>query len=137
MLDYAVQAANQSMKNTPASFSVYVSYLTLQWIKEQGLEKIEAQNNRKAKTLYDAIDASSLFKGTVAQEDRSLMNVCLVIGDAALEKKFSELATENGIVGIEGHRSVGGFRASIYNAMPQSGVDTLVQLMEEFERISG
>ncbi len=137
MLDYAVQAANQSMKNTPASFSVYVSYLTLQWIKEQRLEKIEAQNNRKAQTLYDAIDASSLFKGTVAKEDRSLMNVCFVIGDAALEKKFSELATENGIVGIEGHRSVGGFRASIYNAMPQSGVDTLVQLMEEFERISG
>jgi phosphoserine aminotransferase len=133
MVDYAVQAANQSMKNTPAVFPVYVSYLTLQWIKKNGLDKIEAQNKLKAKTLYDAIDASSLFKGTVAKEDRSQMNVCFVIGDAALEKKFSDYATENGIVGIEGHRSVGGFRASIYNAMPQSGVDTLVQLMREFE----
>lgn len=134
IIDYQKQIANGSMKNTPSVFAVYVSYLTLQWIKAQGLKNIETQNIRKARKLYTAIDTSILFKGTVAKEDRSLMNVCFVMNEKTLESEFSQFAKDNGIAGIDGHRSVGGFRASIYNAMPESGVDTLIQLMQEFER---
>jgi phosphoserine aminotransferase len=145
MLDYRVHIKGESMINTPAAFSVYVSYLTLQWIKKQGLQAIEERNNRKAQKLYAAIDASSLFKGTVAHEDRSLMNVCFNIpsttlpaeGGAStnmLEDKFIAFAANYGIVGIKGYRTVGGFRASIYNAMPESGVDTLIETMQEFEK---
>ena len=145
MLDYSVHIKGESMINTPAVFAVYVSYLTLQWIKKQGIQAIEERNNRKAKKLYDAIDASSLFQGTVATEDRSLMNVCFNIPSTtlpaeggtstnALEDKFIAYASAQGIVGIKGYRTVGGFRASIYNAMPESGVDTLVEAMKEFER---
>ena len=134
IIDYQKQIANGSMKNTPSVFAVYVSYLTLQWIKAQGLKNLETQNIRKANKLYNAIDASALFKGTVAKEDRSLMNVCFVMNEKTLESEFSKFAKDNDIAGLDGHRSVGGFRASIYNAMPESGVDALIQLMQEFER---
>ena len=145
MLDYRAHIKGASMVNTPSAFSVYVSYLTLQWIKKQGIQAIEERNNRKAGKLYAAIDASSLFKGTVAYEDRSLMNVCFNIPSTTLpteggantnllEDKFIAFAAGYGIVGIKGYRTVGGFRASIYNAMPESGVDTLIEAMKEFEK---
>jgi phosphoserine aminotransferase len=134
MVDYQVQIANGSMKNTPGVLPVYVSYLTLQWIKEKGLNNIEQQNNTKAAMLYEAIDNSSLFKGTVSKEDRSKMNVCFVMEDKNLEPLFAQYAKENGLIGLEGHRSVGGFRASIYNAMPLSGVESLILAMKEFEK---
>jgi phosphoserine aminotransferase len=132
MIDYRVQIENGSMKNTPSVFAVYASYLTLQWIKKESLDSIYAVNKRKAQKLYDAIDSSEIFFGNVAKEDRSMMNVCFSLRDKSREAAFSALAKEKGIVGIEGHRSVGGFRASIYNAMPESGVDTLIAVMKEF-----
>jgi len=133
MVDYRVQIEAAPMKNTPSVFAVYASYLMLEWTKKQGLQNIYAANAHKAHKLYDAIDSSGLFKGNVAKEDRSLMNVCFTMKDKAQEPKFSAYAKERGIVGIEGHRSVGGFRASIYNAMPESGVDALIQAMKDFE----
>lgn len=134
MLDYALHIEKESMLNTPSVFAVYVSYLTLQWIKKEGIKTIEERNERKAKKLYDAIDASNLFIGTVAKEDRSVMNVCFDLKDKSLEGKFNAHVSTHGIVGIKGHRSVGGFRASIYNALPESGVDVLVDAIQEFER---
>lgn len=133
MLDYRLHIEKESMLNTPSVFAVYVSYLTLQWIKKQGIKNIETQNLRKAQMLYAAIDASPLFKGTVAKDDRSVMNVCFGLNDPALEQKFISFAEAKGITGIKGHRSVGGFRASIYNALPESGVAVLVQAIQEFE----
>lgn len=133
MIDYRVHIENASMKNTPSVFAVYCSYLVLNWIKEQGLKNLYLHNERKAQCLYEAIDDSKIFKGNVAKEDRSMMNVCFTAYDRALEPKFSELAKTKGLVGIEGHRSVGGFRASIYNAMPESGVEALIGAMKEFE----
>jgi phosphoserine aminotransferase len=133
MLDYRLHIEKESMLNTPSVFAVYVSYLTLKWIKQQGLKNLEETNKRKAKRLYDAIDASPLFEGTVAKEDRSVMNVCFAAKDKTLEEKFIAFTAAREIVGIKGHRSVGGFRASIYNAMPESGVDVLVAAMKEFE----
>lgn len=134
MIDYHIQIENGSMKNTPSVFAVYASYLTLQWIKKQGLSNLYENNKRKAQKLYDAIDQSGLFFGNVKKEDRSEMNVCFSLRDKGLESAFSAFAKEKGIVGIEGHRSVGGFRASIYNAMPESGVDVLIGVMKEFEK---
>ena len=134
MLYYRVHFEKQSMHNTPSVFSVYVSYLTLQWIKKQGLKTLEEINVRKANKLYAAIDNSNLFQGTVAKDDRSLMNVCFVMKDKTLEEKFLAFAQQQGAVGIKGYRTVGGFRASIYNAMPESGVDVLIEAMKEFER---
>jgi phosphoserine aminotransferase len=137
MADYRLQIEKQSMLNTPSVFAVYVSWLTLKWIKQQGLKSIEERNVRKAKKLYDAIDASSLFTGTVAREDRSLMNVCFGMIDKQLEETFLDFAAKEGIAGIKGYRTVGGFRASIYNAMPEAGVDKLIEVMKEFERNKG
>jgi phosphoserine aminotransferase len=141
MLDYRVHIEKQSMHNTPSVFAVYVSYLTLQWIKKKGLKALEEVNIRKATKLYDAIDASALFEGRVAKEDRSLMNVCFRLKETAdsnrskaLEEKFLAFASQRNIAGIKGYRTVGGFRASIYNAMPESGVDALVETMNDFER---
>ncbi|MDB5284368.1 MAG: 3-phosphoserine/phosphohydroxythreonine aminotransferase [Bacteroidota bacterium] len=139
MADYRVHIDKDSMHNTPSVFAVYVCWLTLKWIKQQGLKTIEEKNMRKAKNLYDAIDASSLFEGSVARDDRSLMNVCFRIDKnlsnaATVEEKFLQYANEQGMVGIKGYRTVGGFRASIYNAMPESGVQALVEVMKEFER---
>ncbi|HLP20019.1 MAG TPA: 3-phosphoserine/phosphohydroxythreonine transaminase [Chitinophagales bacterium] len=133
MLDYRKHIEKEGMLNTPSVFAIYVSYLTLLWIKKEGIQNIEARNKRKAAKLYAAIDNSELFEGTVAKEDRSLMNVCFNVKDKALEEKFVQFTQAREIVGIKGHRSVGGFRASIYNAMPESGVDVLCQAINEFK----
>jgi phosphoserine aminotransferase len=134
MADYRAHIEKQSMLNTPSVFAVYVSWLTLKWIKAQGIKAIEERNIRKAQKLYGAIDSSKLFYGTVNKEDRSLMNVCFKMRDSQLEEKFIEYASSLGIVGIKGYRTVGGFRASIYNAMPESGVDILIQAIRDFEQ---
>ena len=136
MIDYRVQIENGSMKNTPSVFAVYASYLTLQWIKKQGLTNIYATNTHKAQKLYEAIDKSGVFFGNVAKGDRSMMNVCFSLRDRSLEAKFSTFAKERGIVGIEGHRSVGGFRASLYNAMPESSVDVLISAIQDFAEVN-
>jgi phosphoserine aminotransferase len=134
MMDYSLYIKKESMLNTPSVFAVYVSYLTLQWIKKEGIKNIEARNQRKAKVLYDAIDASAIFEGTVTKEDRSVMNVCFRLHDTSLEEKFVAFCKERNIVGIKGHRSVGGFRASIYNAFPESGCVALAEAIKEFEQ---
>ena len=122
------------MLNTPPVFAIYVSMLTLRWLKENGgVAEMEKRNNQKAALLYNAIDNSSIFNATAEKEDRSKMNVCFVMEDQALEKKFLDFAKENNIYGIKGHRLVGGFRASLYNALPLSSVQYLVEKMKEFE----
>lgn len=138
MLDLRVHIEKQSMFNTPAVFSIYVMHETLKWVKAQGgVVEIQKRNIRKAETLYSEIDRNSLFVGTAAKEDRSLMNVCFVMapGYETLEKDFLAFAVERGMVGIKGHRSVGGFRASIYNASSQEDVEALVACMKEFEQL--
>jgi len=133
MLDYKLMAENGSMYNTPPVFAVYVSMLNLRWLKSKGgIAEIEKENNAKAKALYDEIDRNPLFKGPCAVEDRSKMNVCFVMENPELEKPFLKLAEEKGIVGIKGHRSVGGFRASMYNALPITSVHVLIDAMQEF-----
>lgn len=138
IMDYRNHIKEGSMLNTPPVFAVYVCMLTLRWLKAQGgaaaMEKI---NNEKAALLYAAIDDSPLFTGTVNKEDRSKMNVCFVMKDPSLEQAFLDYTKENGIVGIKGHRSVGGFRASLYNALPASSVQVLVQLMKDFSDKKG
>ncbi|HSN08980.1 MAG TPA: 3-phosphoserine/phosphohydroxythreonine transaminase [Hanamia sp.] len=135
IMDYRNHIQSKSMLNTPPVFAVYVSMLTLRWLKENGgVEAMEQLNNEKATLLYNAIDNSKIFKGTVVNEDRSKMNVCFVMDDAEQEKKFLEFSKQNNIYGIKGHRSVGGFRASLYNALPLSSVKYLVEKMEEFEK---
>lgn len=133
MMDFAVHIANKSMKNTPAVFSVYITYLTLQWIAKTGLTEIGKRNREKANLLYDYIDQSDFYMGTVKKEDRSEMNVCFLLKEASLEKDFFAYAKSNGIIGIEGHRSVGGCRASIYNALPIESVQALIKVMEEYK----
>ena len=135
IMDYRNHIQAKSMLNTPPVFAVYVSMLTLRWLKENGgVDAMEKVNNQKASLLYNAIDNSKIFKGTVEKEDRSKMNVCFVMGDAEKEKAFLDFAKQNDIYGIKGHRSVGGFRASLYNALPLSSVQHLVEKMEEFEK---
>jgi len=135
IMDYQNHIKAASMLNTPPVFAVYVSMLTLRWLKENGgVDAMEKINNQKADLLYNAIDNSNLFKPTAAKEDRSKMNVCFVMEDAEKEKVFLEFAKQNNIYGIKGHRSVGGFRASMYNALPLSSVEYLVEKMAEFER---
>jgi len=133
MLDYSTHVAKESMHNTPSVFAVYVSLLTLRWIDAKGLDAIEKENDIKAQTLYRAIDASTIFEGTVQHEDRSKMNVCFRLKDKSQEAQFLKFAEENNLFGLAGHRSVGGFRASIYNAMPLEGVQHLVKAIQEFE----
>ncbi len=134
MMDYRNHIEEGSMLNTPPVFAVYTCMLTLRWLKKQGgVKAIEKINNEKAALLYAEIDRNSLFKGTVEKEDRSKMNVCFVMNDSSKEAAFLQYATEKGIIGIKGHRSVGGFRASLYNAMPLSSVEVLVDLMKAFE----
>ena len=134
MLDYKIHADNGSMYNTPPCYTIYMCKLVLEWIKSiGGLDAMKARNEAKAKILYDYLDSSKLFKGTVVPEDRSLMNVPFVIGDDELEKKFISEAEQNGFVNLKGHRTVGGMRASIYNAMPIEGVEKLVEFMAKFE----
>lgn len=138
MLDYAVHIKDGSMHNTPSTFGIYVSLLTMEWIKERGgILGIDKLNDEKAKKLYDEIDRNAMLQGVAATEDRSKMNVVWTMKDKSLEKPFASMALEAGCIGIEGHRSVGGFRASIYNAMPMEGVNTLIDVMKEFERKNG
>ena len=136
MLDYKTHISKGSMFNTPPCLPIYSALQTLKWYKEQGgVEAMEKIDKIKAAKLYDAIDSSKLFVGTANAEDRSIMNVCFVMKPeyADLEKAFIDFASEKGIVGIKGHRSVGGFRASIYNAMPLESIETLISTMKEFE----
>ena len=135
MFNYQTHADNGSMFNTPPCYTIYVMKLVLEWIKNEigGLEQMQAINEKKAKMLYDFLDNSKLFKGTVVPEDRSLMNVPFVTGNEELDAKFVKEATAAGFVNIKGHRSVGGMRASIYNAMPVAGVEALVAFMKKFE----
>ena len=137
MLDYRTHVKKGSMFNTPPCLPIYSALQTLKYYKQMGgIKVMEKMDLEKAAILYDAIDSSKMFVGTAAPEDRSIMNVCFVMKDEykELESEFIEFATSQGMVGIKGHRSVGGFRASIYNAMPKSSVEALVATMKEFER---
>jgi phosphoserine aminotransferase len=137
MLDYNTHIKKGSMFNTPPVFPIYVSMLTMQWVIDNGgLEGMDKRNTEKAELLYSEIDRNPLFKGHAAIEDRSKMNVTFNINDSDRESAFVSFCEERGISGIKGHRSVGGFRASIYNAMDLEGVQVLVDAMQEFERIS-
>ena len=134
MLTYKVHNDNGSMYNTPNCFNIYVCGKVFKWLKKMGgLEVMKARNDEKAKILYDFLDESKLFKGTVRKEDRSLMNVPFVTGDKDLDAKFVKEAKAAGFENLKGHRSVGGMRASIYNAMPMEGVKALVEFMKKFE----
>ncbi|MBS6560764.1 MAG: 3-phosphoserine/phosphohydroxythreonine transaminase [Clostridiales bacterium] len=135
MLRYKTHADANSLYNTPPAYGIYICGKVFQWIKDQGgLEAMKERNEKKASILYDYLDESKLFKGTVQKEYRSLMNVPFVTGDDALDAKFIKEATERGFVNLKGHRTVGGMRASIYNAMPMEGVQKLVEFMKEFEQ---
>jgi phosphoserine aminotransferase len=132
MLNYQIHIDKESMYNTPAVFPVYVSMLTLQWLKDLGgIEAIEKINIAKANLLYDEIDKNPSFQGTAAKEDRSNMNVTFLLTDESKKNTFDQLCKDAGIIGIEGHRSVGGYRASIYNAMPIESVQVLVDIMKK------
>ncbi len=134
MLNLKVQADNGSMYNTPPCYGIYICGKVFQWIKSLGgLDAMQKRNEEKAAVLYDYLDNSTMFKGTVRKEDRSLMNVPFIIGDADLEAKFVSEAKAAGLENLKGHRTVGGMRASIYNAMPKEGVETLVEFMKNFE----
>jgi phosphoserine aminotransferase len=134
VMDYRLQAEADSMLNTPATYAMYVAGLVFKWLKTQGgLAAMEKQNIEKAKLLYDFLDQSRFFANPVAKEDRSRMNVPFTLKDAALDGAFLKGAEERGMVQLKGHRSVGGMRASIYNAMPLEGVQRLVEYMKEFE----
>ncbi len=135
MLKYKTHADNGSMYNTPPTYGIYMCGKVFKWLKKQGgLEAMKAHNEKKAAILYDFLDSSELFKGTVRKEDRSLMNVPFVTGNEELDAKFVKEAKEAGFENLKGHRSVGGMRASIYNAMPIEGVEKLVEFMKEFEK---
>ncbi len=138
MLNYQTHVEKGSMFNTPPVIPIYTALETLRWIKKNGgVEEMDRRAHERAEILYSEIDRNKLFRGTVATEDRSLMNICFVMNDEYkdLEKPFLEYATEHGMVGIKGHRSVGGFRASCYNAMPVEGVKALVKCMQDFEAL--
>ena len=138
MLKYKTHADNGSMYNTPPAYGIYICGKVFKWLKKMGgLEAIKAYNEKKAAVLYDFLDQSKMFKGTVEKKDRSLMNVPFVTGDADLDAKFLKEATDAGFVNLKGHRIVGGMRASIYNAMPIEGVEKLVAFMAEFEKNNG
>lgn len=134
MLKYKTHADADSLYNTPPCYGIYICGKVFKWLKKMGgLSVMKERNEEKAKILYDFLDQSKLFKGTVVPEDRSLMNVPFVTGDADLDAKFVKEATEAGFVNLKGHRTVGGMRASIYNAMPKEGVEKLVEFMKKFE----
>ncbi len=135
MFNYQTHADNGSMFNTPPCYTIYIAKLVMEWIKNEmgGLEKMKEYNEKKAAILYNYLDESKLFKGTVVPEDRSMMNVPFVTGDADLDAKFVKESTAAGFVNLKGHRTVGGMRASIYNAMPIEGVEKLVDFMKKFE----
>ena len=134
MLRYKIHSDNDSLYNTPPCYGIYICGKVFKWIKKMGgLEVMKQKNEEKAKVLYDFLDESKMFKGTVAKEDRSLMNVPFVTGNEELDAKFVKEAKAAGFENLKGHRSVGGMRASIYNAMPQEGVEKLVEFMKAFE----
>ena len=132
-------AKNDSMYNTPPCWSIYICKLVLEWIQNDigGLEAMEARNVKKAQVLYDFLDGSRLFKGCAEKDSRSIMNVTFVTGDKELDGEFVKEAAAAGFVNLKGHRSVGGMRASIYNAMPPEGIDALVAFMAKFEQENG
>lgn len=134
MLKYKTQADADSLYNTPPAYGIYICGKVFKWVKEMGgLDAMKIHNEKKAAILYDFLDSSNLFRGTVVKEDRSLMNVPFVTGDEELDAKFVKEAAAAGFVNLKGHRTVGGMRASIYNAMPIEGVEKLVEFMKEFE----
>ena len=135
MFKYKIHAENKSLYNTPPCYGIYMCKLMFEWLKDEigGLEKMKKLNEEKAALVYDFLDSSKLFKGTVAKEDRSLMNIPFVTGNGELDALFVKEAEENGLVNIKGHRSVGGMRASVYNGMPLEGVQKLVDFMKKFE----
>ena len=134
MLRYKIHADNASLYNTPPAYGIYICGKVFKWLKKKGgLEAMKEYNEKKAKILYDFLDESKMFRGTVRKEDRSLMNVPFVTGDGDLDAKFVKEAKEAGFENLKGHRSVGGMRASIYNAMPMEGVEKLVEFMRKFE----
>ena len=135
MLDYQVMAENGSMYNTPPCWCIYIAKLVYDWIERLGgLEEMKKLNESKAKLLYDYLDSQDYYHAPVVKESRSMMNVTFVTGDADLDKKFASEAVKCGLVNLKGHRSVGGMRASIYNAMPKAGVEKLVAFMKEFAK---
>jgi phosphoserine aminotransferase len=136
MMNYQTHVDNGSMFNTPPCYAIYICKLVLEWIKNEigGLEAMRVRNEAKAKLLYDFLDQSKLFRGTVVPEDRSLMNIPFVTGNEEMDAKFVKEAAANDFVNLKGHRSVGGMRASIYNAMPAEGVEKLVAFMDRFEK---
>jgi phosphoserine aminotransferase len=138
MLSYQTHMEGESMFNTPPVFSIYIMTQTLKWLKSiGGVAAINKRNIEKADLLYGEIDRNALFTGTAAPEDRSIMNICFVMapGHEALEAEFMDFAKARGMVGIKGHRSVGGFRASVYNACPVESVKALVECMQDFEKL--
>ena len=139
MFNYKTHADNGSMYNTPPCYNIYIAGLVLEWIRDEigGLEEMKKINEKKAGMLYDFLDQSKLFRGTVVPQDRSLMNVPFVTGSDELDAKFVKAATAAGFVNLKGHRTVGGMRASIYNAMPVEGVEKLVAFMQNFEKENG
>ena len=135
MLTYKTHADADSLYNTPPAYGIYICGKVFKWLKKQGgLAAMKEYNEKKAAILYNYLDESKMFKGTVRKEDRSLMNVPFVTGDADLDAKFVKEATAAGFTNLKGHRSVGGMRASIYNAMPIEGVEKLVEFMKKFEK---
>ena len=138
MLSYAVHAENNSLYNTPSTFGVYALGLVMKWlVANGGLGAMAKANERKAGKLYAEIDRTGFYRGTARKEDRSLMNVTFRLATEDLEKLFVKESTAAGLDGLKGHRSVGGMRASIYNAFPEEGVDALVAFMKDFERRQG
>ncbi len=136
IMDYRNHIKEGSMLNTPPVFAIYVCLLTLRWLKSKGgVEAIEKINNQKADLLYACLDRNDVYRPLVAKEDRSKMNVCFTLNDTSKESAFLEFATQNGIVGIKGHRSSGGFRASLYNALPLESVKALTALMDDFANL--
>jgi phosphoserine aminotransferase len=138
ILDYRNHIKEKSMLNTPPVFAVYVAMLTLRWLKEQGgVPAMEKQNNEKAKLFYNIMDSLPIYRGVVAKEDRSKMNAVFVIDDPATEKEFLELCKSEGMIGVKGHRTMGGFRISMYNALPLESVKAITELMKEFANKKG
>jgi phosphoserine aminotransferase len=138
MLQYGVHVENKSLYNTPPVFAIYIMRLVMAWVLEQGgLAGIEQANIRKADKLYAEIDRSGFYRGHAQADSRSRMNITFRLPSEDLEKKFAKESTAEGLDGLKGHRSVGGLRASVYNAFPEAGIDALVQFMQEFERKNG
>jgi phosphoserine aminotransferase len=138
ILDYQNHIREESMLNTPPVFAVYVAMLTLRWIKKEGgVDSMEKRNTEKARLFYETLDSLPLFKGTVAKEDRSMMNAVFTLPDADLEKEFLALCQAEGMIGVKGHRTAGGFRVSMYNALPIGSVIAITDLMKDFANKKG